>query len=156
MIRRPPRSTRTDTLFPYTTLFRSAAVHFRSFPVGAEAYLSFNATLAAVLSALRRADTRVSTGAAKGRASGVRGVSLIKFGEVHGMGCANQSSAPAAAGRRLASAAWHRTARSGRQPAVRRARRPLAGPGHHASGQNPVGRTFYYSRHTAKEPCGRA
>src|SRR3546814_14265108 len=23
MIRRPPRSTRTDTLFPYTTLFRS-------------------------------------------------------------------------------------------------------------------------------------
>src|SRR3546814_12617079 len=26
MIRRPPRSTRTDTLFPYTTLFRSPAV----------------------------------------------------------------------------------------------------------------------------------
>src|SRR3546814_6916657 len=27
MIRRPPRSTRTDTLFPYTTLFRSADRH---------------------------------------------------------------------------------------------------------------------------------
>src|SRR3546814_13979505 len=27
MIRRPPRSTRTDTLFPYTTLFRSPAQH---------------------------------------------------------------------------------------------------------------------------------
>src|SRR3546814_19681540 len=26
MIRRPPRSTRTDTLFPYTTLFRSRKV----------------------------------------------------------------------------------------------------------------------------------
>src|SRR3546814_17603002 len=26
MIRRPPRSTRTDTLFPYTTLFRAKAV----------------------------------------------------------------------------------------------------------------------------------
>src|SRR3546814_13503901 len=26
MIRRPPRSTRTDTLFPYTTLFRSASL----------------------------------------------------------------------------------------------------------------------------------
>src|SRR3546814_1559574 len=26
MIRRPPRSTRTDTLFPYTTLFRSFGV----------------------------------------------------------------------------------------------------------------------------------
>src|SRR3546814_16784505 len=25
MIRRPPRSTRTDTLFPYTTLFRSVS-----------------------------------------------------------------------------------------------------------------------------------
>src|SRR3546814_6436997 len=35
MIRRPPRSTRTDTLFPYTTLFRSlhgAAVHQRHLP----------------------------------------------------------------------------------------------------------------------------
>src|SRR3546814_7936330 len=27
MIRRPPRSTRTDTLFPYTTLFRSVREH---------------------------------------------------------------------------------------------------------------------------------
>src|SRR3546814_11478271 len=27
MIRRPPRSTRTDTLFPYTTLFRSSALN---------------------------------------------------------------------------------------------------------------------------------
>src|SRR3546814_16087290 len=33
MIRRPPRSTRTDTLFPYTTLFRSKWFHrlFRDF-----------------------------------------------------------------------------------------------------------------------------
>src|SRR3546814_7580702 len=29
MIRRPPRSTRTDTLFPYTTLFRSLGGHAR-------------------------------------------------------------------------------------------------------------------------------
>src|SRR3546814_8068538 len=29
MIRRPPRSTRTDTLFPYTTLFRSCLAGFR-------------------------------------------------------------------------------------------------------------------------------
>src|SRR3546814_6465926 len=27
MIRRPPRSTRTDTLFPYTTLFRSTCLY---------------------------------------------------------------------------------------------------------------------------------
>src|SRR3546814_13086147 len=33
MIRRPPRSTRTDTLFPYTTLFRSLVqALFRLFP----------------------------------------------------------------------------------------------------------------------------
>src|SRR3546814_1426364 len=30
MIRRPPRSTRTDTLFPYTTLFRSPAGGLRA------------------------------------------------------------------------------------------------------------------------------
>src|SRR3546814_11598410 len=30
MIPRPPRSTRTDTLFPYTTLFRSVSVHERA------------------------------------------------------------------------------------------------------------------------------
>src|SRR3546814_12310908 len=29
MIRRPPRSTRTDTLFPYTTLFRSPDTKLR-------------------------------------------------------------------------------------------------------------------------------
>src|SRR3546814_1261176 len=29
MVRRPPRSTRTDTLFPYTTLFRSDHVALR-------------------------------------------------------------------------------------------------------------------------------
>src|SRR3546814_9127594 len=34
MIRRPPRSTRTDTLFPYTTLFRSASSPVRHQPAG--------------------------------------------------------------------------------------------------------------------------
>src|SRR3546814_14642002 len=35
MIRRPPRSTRTDTLFPYTTLFRScAAAHIEDCRAG--------------------------------------------------------------------------------------------------------------------------
>src|SRR3546814_13858506 len=31
MIRHPPRSTRTVTLFPYTTLFRSIGLHARNF-----------------------------------------------------------------------------------------------------------------------------
>src|SRR3546814_15903339 len=34
MIRRPPRSTRTDTLFPYTTLFRPYALAARGRPQG--------------------------------------------------------------------------------------------------------------------------
>src|SRR3546814_18567800 len=32
MIRRPPRSTRTDTLFPYTTLFRSISALSKASP----------------------------------------------------------------------------------------------------------------------------
>src|SRR3546814_7028443 len=34
MIRRPPRSTRTDTLFPYTTLFRSKDLGFTLTEIG--------------------------------------------------------------------------------------------------------------------------
>src|SRR3546814_5878489 len=44
MIRRPPRSTRTDTLFPYTTLFRSAAL-VDHLPQSALSGLSVLATL---------------------------------------------------------------------------------------------------------------
>src|SRR3546814_6276679 len=43
MIRRPPRSTRTDTLFPYTTLFRSsydAVVIDTVASLGASAFMS--------------------------------------------------------------------------------------------------------------------
>src|SRR3546814_5046471 len=34
MIRRPPRSTRTDTLFPYTTLFRSPVGYYVDMRIG--------------------------------------------------------------------------------------------------------------------------
>src|SRR3546814_6826585 len=37
MIRRPPRSTRTDTLFPYTTLFRSPQFDFARASILSEA-----------------------------------------------------------------------------------------------------------------------
>src|SRR3546814_5987921 len=45
MIRRPPRSTRTDTLFPYTTLFRSA----RSSRVMPPFFLSISKTARSVI-----------------------------------------------------------------------------------------------------------
>src|SRR3546814_12795986 len=51
MIRRPPRSTRTDTLFPYTTLFRSDSFDKTSFrgdlPAGWDAELYRNGQLLA-------------------------------------------------------------------------------------------------------------
>src|SRR3546814_8301126 len=40
MIRRPPRSTRTDTLFPYTTLFRSSPNRHRRAEVAARPQLT--------------------------------------------------------------------------------------------------------------------
>src|SRR3546814_13410483 len=45
MIRRPPRSTRTDTLFPYTTLFRSG-YWLRDPAPGAEAVLVYSGAIA--------------------------------------------------------------------------------------------------------------
>src|SRR3546814_4439567 len=47
MIRRPPRSTRTDTLFPYTTLFRS--IHVRAERRGVSMRASTTAAIATAL-----------------------------------------------------------------------------------------------------------
>src|SRR3546814_13578066 len=47
MIRRPPRSTRTDTLFPYTTLFRSPLC--LGFLQGVSFFWTFEAMLAPTL-----------------------------------------------------------------------------------------------------------
>src|SRR3546814_5262763 len=52
MIRRPPRSTRTDTLFPYTTLFRS---HHLIAAMGADIVERLNSVIAAA----RHHDRRV-------------------------------------------------------------------------------------------------
>src|SRR3546814_16826513 len=55
MIRRPPRSTRTDTLFPYTTLFRSERARGRAYELGGGAALTGDPGLAdARLDAIRR------------------------------------------------------------------------------------------------------
>src|SRR3546814_1473071 len=50
MIRRPPRSTRTDTLFPYTTLFRSdltdqSCVRFRKVRIASGATTTVSPTV---------------------------------------------------------------------------------------------------------------
>src|SRR3546814_10891353 len=46
MLRRPPRSTRTDTLFPYTTLFRSNRIHYWWIPEWKRAFPDAGAWLA--------------------------------------------------------------------------------------------------------------
>src|SRR3546814_5859594 len=62
MIRRPPRSTRTDTLCPYTTLFRSGlGLHLRASAVGG----------AAARLRHRRADDRCARPRAQCRAAAV-------------------------------------------------------------------------------------
>src|SRR3546814_6855124 len=45
MIRRPPRSTRTDTLFPYTTLFRSIDSWLRVFDINVNGLFYCNRAL---------------------------------------------------------------------------------------------------------------
>src|SRR3546814_14429550 len=58
MVRRPPGSNRTDTLFPYTTLFRSDCHRvdcgFRGFGVAVCEVLRVDETLAGVPETLRR------------------------------------------------------------------------------------------------------
>src|SRR3546814_7175277 len=69
MIRRPPRSTRTDTLFPYTTLFRSRLL----LAVGARRH---------------GAESDQADGRARGAASGGRGEGCGLAALLHGRGVA--------------------------------------------------------------------
>src|SRR3546814_6914311 len=68
MIRRPPRSTRTDTLFPYTTLFRSHHAE----PAQAMGFCLFN---------------NVAVGAEQARAAhGLKRIAVMDFDVHHGNG----------------------------------------------------------------------
>src|SRR3546814_8182374 len=61
MIRRPPRSTRTDTLFPYATLFRSILAAFALFAtIPARSTAAFAATATAIATAAFTARTTIA------------------------------------------------------------------------------------------------
>src|SRR3546814_1088517 len=60
MIRRPPRSTRTDTLFPYTTLFRSVHLLGRTPDAGPPAELALRVDRAVGAARRCRSGGRVS------------------------------------------------------------------------------------------------
>src|SRR3546814_4392815 len=68
MIRRPPRSTRTDTLFPYTTLFRSLLYPKEAFRHGVVRVEEVSGTISYTQAALR-ADFFVSATPSKQRRS---------------------------------------------------------------------------------------
>src|SRR3546814_13202278 len=75
MLRRPPRSTRTDTLFPYTTLFRSAA---QIAGIAGISTANHNAPEQCVVSGPK---TQIEQAAAKLAASGLRTVMLPRSEE---------------------------------------------------------------------------
>src|SRR3546814_9007050 len=67
MIRRPPRSTRTDTLFPYTTLFRSCTyAHFPASDSGDCPFLYLMQVTATVGSGRNRSDAGFQCGVRRG------------------------------------------------------------------------------------------
>src|SRR3546814_19106366 len=58
MIRRPPRSTRTDTLFPYTTLFLSHGSSWRFLSVVEEAFVALTTPLGGAIAQRRVSEKR--------------------------------------------------------------------------------------------------
>src|SRR3546814_15272296 len=96
MIRRPPRSTRTDTLFPYTTLFRSQFGR----PIGK--FQAVQQSLAVLACEAAAADV-ASSMAAHARDQGGDGVfetavAKIRAGEAAGSGAALANQAHGAIG----------------------------------------------------------
>src|SRR3546814_4243430 len=59
MIRRPPRSTRTDTLFPYTTLFRSISMDWASILAVTDGAAGSDAAMSAAIDLGQRFGARV-------------------------------------------------------------------------------------------------
>src|SRR3546814_5737147 len=76
MIRRPPRSTRTDTLFPYTTLFRSYGKERKSLPRG-EAHYGSGKLFDTMETAPKHRTIRKGTGQAARCRSGKKGQAEI-------------------------------------------------------------------------------
>src|SRR3546814_9472004 len=77
MKRRQPRSTRTDTLFPYTTLFRSDELdEALGLAMGADDYISkpfsHRLLIARIRAVLRRAESRLSENDDEGAAPAER------------------------------------------------------------------------------------
>src|SRR3546814_5508364 len=73
MIRRPPRSTRTDTLFPYTTLFRSGNATVASYSIPIDAVTSKTYVVFGGARANAAVSFALATSVASGSASEISG-----------------------------------------------------------------------------------
>src|SRR3546814_18548620 len=93
MIRRPPRSTRTDTLFPYTTLFRSilsgdleAGITFVRQAIGLDQSVSVTSRLALALAFMRKGQYHQASDAARGEGQGSNFTYWSLMSAIHGKG----------------------------------------------------------------------
>src|SRR3546814_8896547 len=73
MIRRPPRSTRTDTLFPYTTLFRSLRLGAVDAVLAGRRRVAVKLLDAAAVEASKRLQVEVAQAAARQGIDGLHG-----------------------------------------------------------------------------------
>src|SRR3546814_5243506 len=90
MIRRPPRSTRTDTLFPYTTLFRSAGDNGSSDRSPARARASLKASMRCASGCAARSEEHTSELQSLMRIS--YAVFCLKKKKPHNQNCLSMSS----------------------------------------------------------------
>src|SRR3546814_5670021 len=103
MIRRPPRSTRTDTLFPYTTLFRSGGIDVLVNNAGyclagaieeiddAEAHDLFAVNFFAPLAMIRAALPYLRT-AESGRVINISSLATVESYRALGLYCASKAA----------------------------------------------------------------
>src|SRR3546814_13943827 len=114
MIRRPPRSTRTDTLFPYTTLFRSVEprAHLLARTRAGEESVGRHQPVATrfghlagealdPVAALQLVVERHDPAFALGAAAAMTHVGMHVIGEVHRLGAARQVDAHPARGQHV-------------------------------------------------------
>src|SRR3546814_20319749 len=78
MIRRPPRSTRTDTLFPYTTLFRSTFIDTKTLVLDLRAGVKFHDGTPLDAEAVRFNLERARTGDRSNVKAGFSGIESIE------------------------------------------------------------------------------
>src|SRR3546814_14976688 len=112
MIRRPPRSTRTDTLFPYTTRFRSGGVAVAGVRGGDHGLADVPGLVAAGDLEPGQGEQRARAGTALERARGVGdGLQVLRHGE---LGLVHQAADRAEA--RRGGTVWVSTCRSRGSP----------------------------------------